>query len=134
MFSDRGNLARRRSVLSVCYTHKGLKLKVDEDAAERQVMRVMDRDARETEIIGQMTKWLIAAFIACVALLGLFALVAALVVVFELPSWVGIVVGTVLAIGAAAFAWLVASALESGRRSRVPSGRNEGVHELKPRA
>lgn len=97
-------------------------------------MRVMDRDARETEIISQMTKWLIAAFLACVALLGLFALVAALVVVFELPSWVGIVVGSVLALGAAAFAWLVASALESSRRSRVPSARNEGVRELKPRS
>lgn len=97
-------------------------------------MLVMSRDARENEIIGQMTKWLIAAFIACVALLGLFALVAALAVVFELPSWVGIVVGTVLAIGAAAFAWLVASALESGRRSRSVGNRNDGVRELKRRA
>jgi protein-S-isoprenylcysteine O-methyltransferase Ste14 len=117
----------------MCYTTSGPELKVDEIAAERQVMRAMDREARENEIMGQMTKWLIAAFIACVALLGLFALVAALVVVFEIPSWVGIVVGTVLAVGAAAFAWLVASALESGRQSRS-AVRNEGVHELKPRA
>ena len=97
-------------------------------------MRAMDRDAHQTEIIQQMTKWLIAAFIACVALLGLFALVAALVVVFELPSWVGIVVGTVLAVGAAAFAWLVASALESGRRSNSPTRGNDQVRELKRRA
>jgi protein-S-isoprenylcysteine O-methyltransferase Ste14 len=128
-----GNLDRRGGVFIVCYTRPGPKLKVDETAAERQVMQSMDRDAREDEIIGQMTKWLIAAFIACVALLGLFALVAALVVVFELPSWVGIVVGTALAVGAAAFAWLVASALESGRRTRS-SVRNEGVRQLKPRA
>jgi hypothetical protein len=106
---------------------------VDEKAVEGKVMQAMDRDARENEIIGQMTKWLIAAGIACVALLGLVALVAALVFVFDLPSWVEIVVGTVLALGTAAFAWLVASALESGRRSRAAAHKSDRVRDLRPR-
>jgi hypothetical protein len=97
-------------------------------------MRAMDRDARENEIIEQMTKWLIAAGIACVALLGLVALVAAMVFVFDLPSWMEIVVGAVLALGTAAFAWLVASALESGRRSRPKTPASDRVRDLRPRA
>jgi protein-S-isoprenylcysteine O-methyltransferase Ste14 len=94
----------------------------------------MDPDAREQEIIGQMSKWLIAAGIACVALFGFFALIAALVFVFELPPWIEVVIGVVLALGTAAFAWLVASALESGRRSRAKAAANERVRNLRPRA
>jgi protein-S-isoprenylcysteine O-methyltransferase Ste14 len=81
-------------------------------------MRALDREAVKQELVGQMTKWAVAAAVASVALMGVFALVAALLIAFEIPQWVQIVGGTVLALGTAAFAWLVASALEAGRRNR----------------
>jgi hypothetical protein len=74
------------------------------------------------EIVDQMTRWLIAAGLAAVALFGAFALIAALVFVLEVPSWVEVVGGVVLALGTAGFAWLVASALESSRRHRPAGG------------
>jgi hypothetical protein len=110
-------------------------LKADEELSEGAVMQVADRDAgMETDLAGRMTKWVIAAAIACVALMGLVALFAALVFVFEPPSWAAIVIGAVLAIGTAAFAWLVASALQSGRRGADAGRFDDRVTTLRPRS
>ncbi len=109
-------------------------LKADEERSEGAVMQV--RDTRvETDLVGQMTKWLIGAAIACVALMGLIALLAAMVFVFEPPSWAGVVIGIGLVVGAAAFAWLVAAALDSGRRHAFDAERREtGVTPIKSRS
>jgi protein-S-isoprenylcysteine O-methyltransferase Ste14 len=111
-------------------------LKADEELSEGAVMQVADSETRvESELVGQMTKWLIAAAIACVALMGLIALLAAMVFVFEPPSWAGVVIGATLAVGAVAFAWLVASALESSRRNAAETDRhNDRVTTLRPRS
>ena len=80
-------------------------------------MQALEREAVKQELVGQMTKWAVAAAVASVALMGVFALTAALLIVFEIPQWIQLVGGTTLAIGTAAFAWLVASALEASRRN-----------------
>jgi hypothetical protein len=111
-------------------------LKADEERSEGAVMHVADRDTRiETELVGQVTKWVIGAAVACVALMGLIALMAAMVFVFEPPSWAGVVIGVSLVVGAAAFAWLVASAVESGRRhASTARHHNADVTALRPRS
>ncbi|HZA41767.1 MAG TPA: hypothetical protein VFA00_14210 [Actinomycetota bacterium] len=83
-----------------------------------QKMQALEREAVKEELVGQMTKWAVAAAVASVALMGVFALTAALLIAFEIPQWIQIVGGTALALGTAAFAWLVASALEASRRNR----------------
>jgi len=92
-------------------------------------MAALKRETVKQEIVGQMTKWAVAAAVAFVALMGVFALVAALLIAFEIPQWVQIVGGTVLAVGTAAFAWLVASALEAGRRH---SRQNQSRERIRP--
>jgi protein-S-isoprenylcysteine O-methyltransferase Ste14 len=91
-------------------------------------MQALDDDPIKQELIGQMTRWAVAAAIACVALMGVFALVAALLLAFDIPGWLQIVGGTLLAVGTAAFAWLVASALESSRRHSRENQRPRRLH------
>jgi protein-S-isoprenylcysteine O-methyltransferase Ste14 len=93
-------------------------------------MRALEREAVKQELVEQMTKWAVAAAVASVALMGVFALVAALLIAFDIPQWVQIVGGTVLALGTAAFAWLVASALEAGRRNARQQGSREHIHPV----
>jgi hypothetical protein len=80
----------------------------------------MDRDmtTMEPDFNRQVGKWVVAAIIACAALLGGFTLVAAVVVFVELPSWAEVVIGVAMALGAVGFAWLVASAIDSSRHDR----------------
>ena len=79
-------------------------------------MQAMERKSGiEPEITREMTRWLIAAGIAAVALMGLFTLLAAIVFFIEVPGWVQGTGGVMVAVGTAAFAWLVASALGSSR-------------------
>ena len=93
------------------------------------MVQVTERGSGEKEFAGQVTRWLIASAIALVALMGVFLLVAAIVVALEPPLWMGAVIGAVLAIGAAAFAWLVASALASGKKQ----SEQVGVSRIRPR-
>lgn len=60
-----------------------------------------------------IARWGLAAVLAAVALVGLFSVVAAFVWALgpDLPGWVTTVLGAVLAVLAAAFAWVVATAL-----------------------
>ena len=91
-------------------------------------MQALEGEAVKQEFVGQMTKWAVAAVVASVALMGVFALVAAFLIAFEIPQWIQIVGGTALALGTAAFAWLVASALEAGRRN----ARQQTPERVKP--
>ena len=81
------------------------------------------RDGRE-EIPGvprpdEVVRWATAAFLAAAALLGLVVLAAVLTFALEPPAWIQVVIGVVMAAGAAFFAWLIASAL----RKDDPQGR-----------
>ncbi|HVL63960.1 MAG TPA: hypothetical protein VM573_02195 [Actinomycetota bacterium] len=86
----------------------------------------MEKNTMDRQFADQAARWVIAALIACVALIGIVLLVGALVVALDPPMWAAVVLGTGLALGAAAFAWLVASALasrddrESDRVRRLP--------------
>jgi hypothetical protein len=64
-------------------------------------------------------RWLIAGLLALVALVGTVSVVAVFVwAANDVPAWLTLVVGGGLALGTAAFAWVVASALRSHDRSR----------------
>lgn len=81
------------------------------------------RDGRD-EIPGvpkpdEVVRWVTAAFLAAAALLGLVVLAAILTFALQPPGWLQIVIGVVMAGGAAFFAWLIASAL----RKDDPQGR-----------
>ena len=93
-------------------------------------MQALERDAVKQELVGQMTKWAVAAAVASVALMGLFALVAAFLIAFDIPQWIQIVGGTALALGTAAFAWLVASALEASRRNSRQQASRERIRPV----
>ncbi len=83
-------------------------------------MQASDRDANigGTEPSG-MFRWVAAGLVAAAALLGSLILVALVVVALEPPGWVQMLLGITMAIGAAVFAWLVASALgRDGDRER----------------
>ncbi|HVF52170.1 MAG TPA: hypothetical protein VNC78_01035 [Actinomycetota bacterium] len=61
-------------------------------------------------------RWVVAVVIACVALLGLLILVALVALALPPPTWLQVVLGVALVLGATVFAWLVASALGSGKK------------------
>ena len=75
----------------------------------------------ESDLTDRIVGWVVGAAVACVAGLGLIALVIFLLVSYELPDWVGVVLGVALSLGTIAFGWLVASAVESGRKSAQES-------------
>ncbi|HVM34824.1 MAG TPA: hypothetical protein VM784_05715 [Actinomycetota bacterium] len=89
-------------------------------------MQMRDEAAMDKQFAGQIARWLIAGIIACVALVGIVLLVGALVVALNPPLWIAVVAGTVLAVAAAAFAWLVATALGS----RSEGHDDDRVHRL----
>jgi membrane protein implicated in regulation of membrane protease activity len=86
----------------------------------------------ETEVTNRVLGWAVAAVVACVAGLGLIA-IALLAVVginliaeardveIELPTWALQVGGIALVLATAAFAWLVATAVERSRNSSKES-------------
>ena len=60
-----------------------------------------------------MVRWGFASFVAAVALAGFLILAAVIAVALEPPGWLQLVLGVLLAVGSAALAWLVASAIRS---------------------
>lgn len=87
----------------------------------------------ESELNNRVLGWAIAAVVACVAGLGLvaFALLAVVAINLiadtqgrdiDLPDWVLQVGGIALVLATAAFAWLVATAVERSRNSQRESG------------
>jgi membrane protein implicated in regulation of membrane protease activity len=94
----------------------------------------------ESELTNRALGWAIAAVVACVAGLGLVAFALLVVVVvnivagsegeeIELPGWLIQVGAVTLVFATAAFAWLVATAVERSRNlqkeSRPPSRANQ---------
>jgi membrane protein implicated in regulation of membrane protease activity len=86
----------------------------------------------ETEVTNRVFGWVIAAVVACVAGLGLivFALLAVVGINliaeindadFDLPGWAIQLGGIALVLATAAFAWLVATAVERSRNSSKES-------------
>ena len=76
-------------------------------------MRVMRRDSPDSDV-RSVRRWAVAALLAFAALVGGFSLLAVFVWAAEdVPGWVTLVLGGGLAVGAAVFAWVIASALRS---------------------
>ena len=76
-------------------------------------MQVIDERSSRSETRTVM-RWVVAALLAFAALIGGFSLIAVFVWAAEdIPGWVTLALGGGLAIGTAAFAWIVASALRS---------------------
>lgn len=61
-------------------------------------------------------RWVAAGVVAAAALLGLVVLVAIIAYALQPPGWVQMVLGVAMAVGAAIFAWLLASALRKDDR------------------
>lgn len=72
--------------------------------------RLAERSAAEPQSEDVM-RWVAAGIVAAAALLGLVVLVAMIVYALQPPGWLQMVLGVVMAAGAAFFAWLLASAL-----------------------
>lgn len=63
-------------------------------------------------------RWVVAGVLALVALIGAMSIIAVFVwAAGDLPGWLTIVLGGGVAVGTAAFAWIIASALRSNDRS-----------------
>jgi threonine/homoserine/homoserine lactone efflux protein len=60
-------------------------------------------------------RWGVGCLVAGAALVGVVILVLLVAIALSPPTWVQVVLGVLLAAGGAALAWLVASALRSGR-------------------
>lgn len=69
-----------------------------------------------TDLSNNIGKWVLAGVLAGAALLGAVILVGIVTLALQLPSWIQVVSGIVLALGAAVFAWLLASAFGSTKR------------------
>ncbi len=83
--------------------------------------RLDDRTPSGAPESDDVVRWVAAGVVAAAALLGLVVLVGMIAYALQPPGWVQMVVGVVMAAGAAFFAWLLASAL---RRDDVERGRN----------
>jgi phosphate/sulfate permease len=59
------------------------------------------------EVVG----WGLGCLIAAVSMVGILILVLLVAVALSPPTWVQVLLGVALALGGAAFAWLVATAL-----------------------
>ena len=65
-------------------------------------------------------RWGLGCLLAGAAILGALVFITLISIFLQPPVWLQIVLGTVIAIGAALFAWLVASALGRGGAARAP--------------
>jgi hypothetical protein len=62
----------------------------------------------------EVVSWAVAVLLAAAALIGAVSVLAVIVwAVGDVPGWVTLVLGGGLAVGAAAFAWILARALRS---------------------
>ena len=75
-------------------------------------------DARKDDSTGpdsrEVVSWVVAALLAGAALVGAVSVLAVIVwAVGDVPGWVTLILGGGLALGATAFAWILARALKS---------------------
>lgn len=81
------------------------------DPPSGQARRLPERGPRDVPESGDFVRWIAAGIVATAALLGLVVLVAIIAYALQPPGWLQMVLGVVMAAGAAVFAWLLASAL-----------------------
>lgn len=84
---------------------------------ESQV-KLVNSDRASEEGGDAVFRWVVAALVASAALMGVVILVALVALALQPPDWIQMALGGVIALGTAGFAWLVASALGSGKGSR----------------
>jgi hypothetical protein len=89
-----------------------------------QSRRLPDRGPRAEPESGDVMRWVAAGIVATAALLGLVVLVAIIAYALQPPGWLQMVLGVVMAAGAAMFAWLLASALRKDDPSAGGSQRS----------
>lgn len=89
-----------------------------------------DRGPRDAPESVDVMRWIAAGIVAAAALLGLVVLVAIVAYALQPPGWLQMLLGIVMAAGAAIFAWLLASAL--GKDDR-PGESSRGRRERRPR-
>lgn len=94
----------------------------DRNEPQRVPARLHARPAGEPRSEDVM-RWVAAGIVAGAALLGLVVLVAIIAYALQPPGWLQMVLGVVMATGAAFFAWLLASAL---RKDDAETGRTQG--------
>jgi hypothetical protein len=73
--------------------------------------RLPDRGPAGAPESDDVMRWVAAGIVSGAALLGLVVLVAIAFYVLQPPGWVQMLLGVLMAIGTAVFAWLLASAL-----------------------
>lgn len=83
--------------------------------------RLPDRGSLDAPESGDFMRWLAAGVVATAALLGLVVLVAIIAYALQPPGWLQMVLGVLMAAGAAVFAWLLASALRKDDTSQSSS-------------
>jgi len=71
-----------------------------------------------------LLRWAVALGIGGAATIGIVILVFLVALVLQPPTWVQVVLGIVLAIGAAIFTWLVAKAWHPGNRGETRRSRD----------
>lgn len=94
------------------------------DPKRLEPRRLPERGPLDAPESGDVMRWIAAGIVATAALLGLVVLVAYVVYVLQPPGWLQMVLGVVMAAGAAVFAWLLASALRDDDRSTGASRRS----------
>lgn len=67
------------------------------------------------DIQNVLARWVVAGLLAGAALIGIVILLFVVSFALQPPEWVQVVLGVALAMGAAVFTWLLASAFGSKR-------------------
>ena len=82
----------------------------------------------------EVVRWTLGCLVAAVSMVGVLILVLLVAIALSPPVWVQVLLGVALALGGAALAWLVATALgqkESQERNRAADPpRDPGVRRL----
>jgi len=76
----------------------------------RNVVDTSSSEKRERTQEPDLVRWFVAFGVGAAATIGVVILVFLVALALQPPAWVQIVLGAVLAVGAAIFTWLVATA------------------------
>ena len=73
----------------------------------------------------EVVRWTLGCLVAAVAMVGVLILVLLVAIALSPPAWVQVLLGVALALGGAALAWLVATALgQKESQDRGKAGRD----------
>ena len=80
--------------------------------ARSEQTRSRGADARrEVETLPPEVRWTVGILVSSAAVVGILILVFLVAIALTPPTWVQVALGAALAVGGAAFAWLIAHAL-----------------------